>query len=60
MYEQLAHNVFPAFDVGLLHGRLANDEKEDMMQRFKRGEVQSWWLRRWWKWAWMCPMRRLC
>ena len=40
MYEQLAHNVFPEFRVGLLHGRLASDEKEDMMQRFKRGEVQ--------------------
>ena len=40
MYEQLAHNVFPEFHVGLLHGRLASDEKEDMMQRFKRGEVQ--------------------
>ena len=40
MYEQLARNVFPGFRVGLLHGRLASDEKEDMMQRFKRGEVQ--------------------
>jgi len=40
MYEQLAHNVFPEFRVGLLHGRLPSDEKEDMMQRFKRGEVQ--------------------
>jgi ATP-dependent DNA helicase RecG len=40
MYEQLARNVFPEFRVGLLHGRLASDEKEDMMQRFKRGDVQ--------------------
>ncbi len=40
MYEQLARNVFPEFRVGLLHGRLASDEKEEMMQRFKRGEVQ--------------------
>jgi ATP-dependent DNA helicase RecG len=40
MYEQLARNVFPEFHVGLLHGRLASDEKEDMMQQFKRGEVQ--------------------
>jgi ATP-dependent DNA helicase RecG len=40
MFEQLARNVFPEFRVGLLHGRLASDEKEDMMQRFKRGEVQ--------------------
>jgi ATP-dependent DNA helicase RecG len=40
MFEQFARNVFPEFRVGLLHGRLASDEKEDMMQRFKRGEVQ--------------------
>jgi ATP-dependent DNA helicase RecG len=40
VYEQLARNVFPEFRVGLLHGRLASEEKEDMMQRFKRGEVQ--------------------
>jgi len=40
MYEQLARNVFSEFRIGLLHGRLASDEKEDMMQRFKSGEVQ--------------------
>ena len=26
--------------MALLHGRLPSDEKEDVMQRFKRGEVQ--------------------
>jgi len=40
MYEQLALNVFPEFRVGLLHGRLASDEKEGVMQRFKQGDVQ--------------------
>jgi ATP-dependent DNA helicase RecG len=40
MYEQLARNVFPEFRVGLLHGRLPSEEKEDVMQCFKRGEVQ--------------------
>ncbi len=40
MYEHLSRNVFPEFRVGLLHGRLRSDEKEDVMQRFKRGEVQ--------------------
>jgi ATP-dependent DNA helicase RecG len=40
MYEQLAHVVFPEYRVGLLHGRLASDEKEAVMQQFKRGEVQ--------------------
>jgi ATP-dependent DNA helicase RecG len=40
MYEQLARNIYPEFRVGLLHGRLASDEKEAVMQSFKRGEVQ--------------------
>ena len=40
MYEHLAANVFPEFRVGLLHGRLASAEKEDVMLRFKRGELQ--------------------
>ena len=40
MFEQLSHNVFPEFRVGLLHGRLPSEEKEDMMRRFKQGEVQ--------------------
>jgi ATP-dependent DNA helicase RecG len=40
MFEQLSHNVFPEFRVGLLHGRLPSEEKEDVMLRFKQGEVQ--------------------
>ena len=40
MYEQLARNVYPEYRVGLLHGRLPSDEKDAVMQRFKRGEVQ--------------------
>jgi ATP-dependent DNA helicase RecG len=40
MYEQMARNIYPEFRVGLLHGRLPSDEKETVMQRFKRGEVQ--------------------
>lgn len=40
MYEHLSHNVFPEFRVGLLHGRLPSEEKEDVMLRFKQGEVQ--------------------
>ena len=40
MYEHLSHNVYPEFKVGLLHGRLPSEEKEGVMQRFKRGEVQ--------------------
>jgi ATP-dependent DNA helicase RecG len=35
----LAADVFPEFKVGLLHGRMAAEEKEDVMDRFRRGEV---------------------
>ena len=40
MFEQLSRNVFPEFRLGLLHGRLPSEEKEDVMRRFKQGEVQ--------------------
>jgi ATP-dependent DNA helicase RecG len=40
MYEHLSHNVYPELKVGLLHGRLPSEEKEGVMQSFKRGEVQ--------------------
>jgi ATP-dependent DNA helicase RecG len=40
MHEQLSRNVFPEFRVALLHGRLASQEKEQVMQAFKRGDVQ--------------------
>jgi ATP-dependent DNA helicase RecG len=39
MFEHLSRNVLPEFRVGLLHGRLASAEKEDVMSRFKQGEV---------------------
>jgi ATP-dependent DNA helicase RecG len=39
-YERLSKTVFPKLRVGLLHGRLSSEEKEDVMQRFRRNEVQ--------------------
>src|SRR5690348_13208417 len=39
-YERLSKQVFPKLKLGLLHGRLSSDEKEDVMQRFHRNEVQ--------------------
>jgi len=39
-YERLSKLVFPKLHVGLLHGRLSSEEKEDVMQRFRRNEVQ--------------------
>ncbi|HLI30734.1 MAG TPA: helicase-related protein, partial [Terriglobia bacterium] len=40
MYEHLSANVFPEFQVGLLHGRLSSSEKEDVMRRFKNGDIR--------------------
>jgi ATP-dependent DNA helicase RecG len=39
-YERLAREIFPKLRVGLLHGRLKNDEKDRVMERFRRGELQ--------------------
>ena len=38
-YERLAKTVFPKMRVGLLHGRLNNDEKDSVMERFRRREL---------------------
>ena len=38
-YERLAKIVFPKMRVGLLHGRLKNEEKDAVMERFRRGEI---------------------
>jgi ATP-dependent DNA helicase RecG len=40
MYEELRKKVFPELKLGLLHGRMSADEKDEMMRRFKGGEVQ--------------------
>ena len=39
-FERLAKNVFPKLRVGLLHGRLKNDEKDAVMEQFRRNEIQ--------------------
>ncbi|HEY1975317.1 MAG TPA: ATP-dependent DNA helicase RecG [Candidatus Baltobacteraceae bacterium] len=38
-FERLRSDVFPALRLGLLHGRLSSREKDDVMQRFVRGEL---------------------
>ena len=40
MYEHLSQEVFPGVAVGLMHGRLAADQKESTMDRFKKGEIK--------------------
>ncbi|HUA61701.1 MAG TPA: ATP-dependent DNA helicase RecG [Verrucomicrobiae bacterium] len=39
MYEHLSTEVFPGIAVGLMHGRLAPDDKEAVMQRFKENAI---------------------
>jgi ATP-dependent DNA helicase RecG len=39
-YERLSRDVFPKLKVGLLHGRMSSEEKDNVMQRFRRNEVQ--------------------
>ncbi|HTZ73874.1 MAG TPA: ATP-dependent DNA helicase RecG [Candidatus Aquilonibacter sp.] len=38
-YERLAKQVFPKLRVGLLHGRLKSEEKDAVMEHFRRGEL---------------------
>ncbi len=39
MFEELRDEVFPAFKIGLLHGKMKGAEKEEIMQRFSRNEL---------------------
>jgi ATP-dependent DNA helicase RecG len=39
MARRLQHDVFPAWRVGLLHGRLPAEEREAIMQAFKQGAL---------------------
>ncbi|MBL8217202.1 MAG: ATP-dependent DNA helicase RecG [Bryobacterales bacterium] len=40
MHQHLSEIVFPGMPVGLLHGRMPTDVKEQTMQAFKRGETR--------------------
>src|SRR6266403_1929163 len=39
-YERLSREVFPKLKLGLLHGRLSSEAKEEAMQRFRKNEAQ--------------------
>jgi len=39
-YERLSKDVFPKMKLGLLHGRLSSEEKDAVMQRFRKNEAQ--------------------
>ena len=38
MYKELSKSIFPDLRVGLLHGRLDSDLKEQVMRLFQKGE----------------------
>jgi len=37
-HQTLQENVFPSYKVGLLHGRMRQEEKEQVMNAFRKGE----------------------
>ena len=39
-YERLSREVFPKLKVGLLHGRMSSEEKDEVMQRFRKNQLQ--------------------
>jgi ATP-dependent DNA helicase RecG len=39
LYYRLSHQVYPDLQVGLLHGQMKPVEKEEVMERFRRGEL---------------------
>ncbi|MFN2431868.1 MAG: ATP-dependent DNA helicase RecG [Gemmatimonadota bacterium] len=39
-YERYARDVFPGRGIGLVHGRLAPDERSRVMDRYRRGEIR--------------------
>jgi ATP-dependent DNA helicase RecG len=40
MYRELSGKIFADLKVGLLHGRLDSDLKDEVMRRFQKGELQ--------------------
>lgn len=38
-YEHLQQKFFPEYKLGLLHGRMKSDMKEEVMHKFKKGEI---------------------
>ncbi len=38
-YETLSKKIFPNLAVGMLHGKMAQKEKEEVMKKFRRGKI---------------------
>ncbi|NPV11784.1 MAG: ATP-dependent DNA helicase RecG [Ignavibacteria bacterium] len=39
-FQKLKNEIFKEFNVGMIHGKLPSEEKEDIMNRFNAGEIQ--------------------
>ena len=39
-FQHLRSSIFPEHQLGLIHGRMKSEEKDDIMTRFKAGEIQ--------------------
>lgn len=39
-YELLKNSIFGEFSVGMVHGRMSSDEKDEMMNKFKENRIQ--------------------
>lgn len=39
-YERLSKNIFPKLKLGLLHGRMRSEEKDEVMEQFRSGAIQ--------------------
>lgn len=39
-FEKLKTNVFPEYSIGLMHGKLKPEEKDKVMEQFRKGEFQ--------------------
>ena len=38
-YENLSKNIFPQFNVGLLHGQMSSSDKQRIMDDFRKGKI---------------------
>ncbi|MGN0346780.1 MAG: ATP-dependent DNA helicase RecG [Lachnospiraceae bacterium] len=39
-YAQKLQTIFPTFSIGILHGKMKSSEKDEVMDRFKKNEIQ--------------------
>ncbi|MFH1643463.1 MAG: ATP-dependent DNA helicase RecG [Patescibacteria group bacterium] len=38
-YKKLSENIFPQFEIDILHGKMKSEEKEEKMNKFKKGKT---------------------